>query len=200
VCDTNRTRHLPPSLMAEPGPPASRRIGDEGRVAGLAGGRGCSSDLREPACHVTLVGNFGGSSKGHGFRIGERIMMAWRRGRSTVRALMIANGLFTIATWLWVLWGRSAEYARKAEDFLERADFCRCNAARARDFSQFGAPKSLPVPDWTKERVKFFQVRADYAERLHRKYRRAAMFPWLSPEADPPEPTPSIWGSECRRL
>jgi hypothetical protein len=112
--------------------------------------------------------------------------------RFTVRALMVAIALSALAPWGWVLWGRSVQYARKAEEYLERMEICKANAARSRHFQIIGG-SSAPLPDWKKARVEFFQIRADHAERLYRKYRWAAMLPWLTPKADPPEPSPSIW-------
>jgi hypothetical protein len=115
-------------------------------------------------------------------------MLAGRRGRFTVRALMVATALVALAAWGFVLWGRSAQYACKAEDYLDRMNICKNNIAKESHYPKRADP-SAPLPDWRKAKVEFFQIRADHAERLYRKYRRAAMFPWLTLEADPPEPS-----------
>jgi hypothetical protein len=107
---------------------------------------------------------------------------------------MVAIALFALATRGWMLWDRSVQYARKAEFWYDRMNFSRNHVATSLRISQPVATLlPVPVPDWMKAKAKFFQIRVDYAERLHRKYRRAARFPWLTPEADSPEPSPSVW-------
>ena len=98
-------------------------------------------------------------------------MLPTRRRRFTVRGLMAAIVLAALATW-----GRSAQYALKAEAYLNKTNFCKNNAVNSGHFYHMGDPP-IPPSDWMKERVKFFQIRADHAERLYRKYRLAAMLP-----------------------
>ena len=106
--------------------------------------------------------------------------------RFSLRALMATTALSALAAWGWVLWGRSVEYARKAEEYLEKMSNSKLNVANLSQYSRNVFPSHpLPMPDWMKVRVDFYQLRADDAERLYRKYRRAAMFPWLTPKDDP---------------
>jgi hypothetical protein len=104
---------------------------------------------------------------------------------------MVAVALSALVPWGWVLWGRSEQYARKAEEYrLISEDYQTYFYNYTHD--PRGDDKSYPMIEWKGNKLEFYRNKLDHAERLYRKYRRAAKFPWLTPEADSPEPLPTI--------
>jgi hypothetical protein len=105
---------------------------------------------------------------------------------------MIAVAVAALASWGWVLWKRSAMFASEAKKHYHRLELCLVN--RNSVFEAFLVrPRREQLPDAYKARLEFFERAADYEERLVWKYRWASVFPWVSPEADPPPPPFHSW-------
>lgn len=84
------------------------------------------------------------------------------RARFTVRGLMIAVAVAGLICCAWPLHRRRVEFLHVAEIEDAMAELGRLSSVRA---------------EWI-----------EYHRRLATKYRRAARYPWLSVEPDPPEP------------
>jgi hypothetical protein len=110
--------------------------------------------------------------------------------RIRLRSLMIIIAISAIATWGYTLWRRSAEYASKAEqcevevfmykENLDRIDYEEEAPFHNRKRTSFSEEETIKRNQ--------YEHLLRYAERLGRKYRRAARFPWLPVEPDPPPP------------
>jgi hypothetical protein len=99
------------------------------------------------------------------------------RLRFTVRRLMLVVALAGLVmgggVWGYRMWRMSAKYARIAQSFKWTESLHRGLEARFQNNAQ-------------REAAKFAAVATHYAA-LVRKYERAARYPWLPVEPDPPE-------------
>jgi hypothetical protein len=97
------------------------------------------------------------------------------RIRFGVQRMMIAIAIVGVLVWAGIMLRRSAEYRAIAAQ----------HASTEKYWSTVGSQATEPLIDggsWTRdERVKFFRD-------LRLKYERAARYPWLSVEPDPPFP------------
>lgn len=105
-----------------------------------------------------------------------------------VRTLMIAVAAAAVATAVVSLWSRSTEFARMAA-------ICGLNEAKATARAKSATralardPKGPAALPWRQSgepehsHAQIFRYRA-----LRQKYLRAARYPWLAIEPDPPEP------------
>jgi hypothetical protein len=97
------------------------------------------------------------------------------RIRSSVRNLLIAVAIASVLLWSALMLQRSAKYRAVAAD----------HASAEWYWSEAGSQAAEPLMGgglWTRDdRVKFFRD-------LRLKYERAARYPWLSVEPDPPTP------------
>jgi hypothetical protein len=105
--------------------------------------------------------------------------------RLTVRRMMLAVAVFTVALHVGLSYRRSADYQREAlfytragEAALERAHAVESGAARLRGYT---AEEVQRVADQAR---RF----ADYASRQKAKYERAAYLPFFPVKPDPPPP------------
>jgi hypothetical protein len=111
--------------------------------------------------------------------------------RTTLRALMIAVALAALASFGWVLRQRSARFASEAEKHYHRMALCLANRNSMDTEAHTGIRRRPEVlTGWRKEKRAYFESWASYEEQLISKYRWAAIFPWVSPEDDPPPPSP----------
>ena len=132
--------------------------------------------------------------------------MVLPRPRLTVRRLMIAVALAGLALGGWIELGRlsrlSGEYARRA-DSLQISSYR--SGLRGRGTHEQWVEQCRAVWQWNRENVdtglsnfsrgilpppEVWRVLSDHDARLERKYRRAARYPWLFVEPDPPAPNP----------
>ena len=117
------------------------------------------------------------------------------RVRFTVRRLMVAVAVVGIAFYGLVLWRRSAEYRRLADE-AERSEMKAIVGAKQADAV---AARFRRMPEKvTSEGVNLqsrYSAEGTHLRRLSQdrarakiKYRRAARYPWLPVAPDPPEP------------
>lgn len=103
------------------------------------------------------------------------------RARYSLRVLLVVVTLVAIGCWLFV---RSREFQRRADFHAEESMVVRWNAV-----SEYA--ETLWQPHEKAEREQIHQGGVDLSEyhlQLSKKYRRAAKYPWLPVEADPPPP------------
>jgi hypothetical protein len=111
--------------------------------------------------------------------------------RISLRTLMIAVALAALASWGWVLRQRSARFASEAEKHYYRMDHYIGNRNTVYRDPHTGIRKRREqLTDAEKRQLEFYESCASYEEQLIRKYRWAAIFPWVSPEDDPPPLSP----------
>jgi hypothetical protein len=120
------------------------------------------------------------------------------RVRFTARRLMVAVVIAAIGLWGIALLRLSAEYRRRASDMRRAQQAHSINAEIAgnvaeairREASSYPAFTSDLLPGASKyQRSKeAYQRKADHYSRLTEKYIRAARYPFLPVEPDPPEP------------
>ena len=110
-----------------------------------------------------------------------------KRPRFTLRVLMIAVAVAALVPWGYTLGRRSVAFAAKAQECESKAE----KGLIPLRASGFGPPNDAEIQlikrhnEWN-ERFK------EHHRRLALKYRRAARFPWLPVEPDPPEPARPI--------
>ena len=105
--------------------------------------------------------------------------------RFTIRRMMLAIAIFTVALYVGLSYRQSAEYWRQAQFWaraqgvaLIRARNVESGFARLDDDTAEGKRKAL-------DQARIF---AEYSSRLKAKYKRAAFLPWLTVEPDPAPP------------
>ncbi len=105
--------------------------------------------------------------------------------RLTIRRMMLAVAVFTVAMNLGLSYRFSGDYRRQARFFARAGEIA---AFRARNVES-GAARLDGYTDEQKRKV-VDQARrfVEYASRLKSKYERAAYVPWLPVEPDPPPP------------
>ncbi|MGO9469634.1 MAG: hypothetical protein ACLQIB_38225 [Isosphaeraceae bacterium] len=111
--------------------------------------------------------------------------MRTKRPRLTIRRMMLAIAVFTIALHVGLVYRRSPDHFRQARFWahkrqvaLVRARNVESGAARLNDASVAGKRNEL-------ETARRF---AEYSSRMRSKYERAVFLPWLPVEADPDPP------------
>lgn len=112
-----------------------------------------------------------------------------KQPRITLRKLMIAVALAAIASWCVVLWWRSQEYAAKAREHSHRLGVCKLNREGVPINPMWQQSTWESMSDSEKEDRVDWDRWILYEERLVRKYQRAAQFPWIVLEVDPPPPS-----------
>jgi hypothetical protein len=106
---------------------------------------------------------------------------------------MVAVVIAGIATWGYMLWLRSADYAAEAAEHRTRSWIHEQN--------RVGVLTSPPYLVDDPPRRRFHEEWMRYEDRLYRKYRFATFFPFLPVSADPPAPLdPYIDGPVKRRV
>jgi hypothetical protein len=108
--------------------------------------------------------------------------MRMPRVRFTVRRLMVAVAVLALVAAIGEMTRRSASYDRLARYYAERETLSLDLMAA---FARPDRPELSEVCSVEYARNRAF---AEHEERLKRKYRRAARYPWLPVAPDPPEP------------
>ena len=108
------------------------------------------------------------------------------RARFTIRRMMVAVAIVALLLGGDVL-------RRKRSGYLARADAeaARELESRAKVKVYEGAIETSAAPsvaEGYRHRVEMYRDEANHHGRLRRKYARAARYPWLPVEPDPPEP------------
>jgi hypothetical protein len=112
-----------------------------------------------------------------------------KRHRITLRKLMIAVALAALASWGVVLWERSRRFADEACKHFRRFQVCTINRDGAPLNSEAPRPTWDQLSDHEKEQRVGWNRWVLYEKQLVRKYQRAARFPWITVEEDPPPPS-----------
>ncbi len=107
-----------------------------------------------------------------------------RAPRFTIRTAMVLVAIVAFASFGGSMWRRSAEYHAKAEEHSGNVfgDTLNARAATSKAFEV--RPHRKPTAIELADR-RFFELHAEYEERLYEKYRHAARFPWLPVDPDP---------------
>jgi hypothetical protein len=119
--------------------------------------------------------------------------MRWPRVRFTVRRLMIAVAAVGIGLWIGqrIMWG--SPLARAYRIYVDIHSRDRDDAEEAASVAEGLADEHAVRKESEAERryrddAGHLRTKAAYHADLIRKYARAARYPWLTVEPDPPEP------------
>jgi hypothetical protein len=105
--------------------------------------------------------------------------------RFTIRRMMLAIAVFTIALYVGLSYRRSPDYWRQAQFWAHAKEVA---LVRARNVeSGFARLDYVGVDEKRKALGQATQF-AEYSSRLKSKYQRAAFLPWLPVERDPAPP------------
>ena len=109
-----------------------------------------------------------------------------RAPRLTIRACMVIVALCAFGA---AMWRRSAMFAAEAERYRwqQLEDELNAQAATSKNFEVL--PPRKVTPDQEAEESDFLRW-AEFDQRMQRKYRRAARWPWLPAGPDPVRPGP----------
>jgi hypothetical protein len=109
-----------------------------------------------------------------------------RLPRMTTRRWMVAVTVVAVALAAGMLFRRHRFLRERADHYEKRAREGVYRAAIARELALAESEQEMDSPQWAA-----FALEAkdrDWDPRLLEKYRRAARYPWLLVEPDPPEP------------
>ena len=105
--------------------------------------------------------------------------------RLTIRRMMLAVAVFTVAMNLGLSYRRSGDYRRQARFFARASESA---VFRARNVESGAARLDGYTAEQKRKVVDQARRFVEYASRLKSKYERAAYLPWLPVEPDPPPP------------
>ena len=105
--------------------------------------------------------------------------------RITIRKMMLAIGVFTIALYVGLSYRRSWDYRRQAQLYAHAREIA---LVRARNVESGAAHLDWYTAEQKQKAVDQARQLAVYSSRLKRKYERAAFLPWLPVEPDPAPP------------
>ena len=110
-----------------------------------------------------------------------------RNRRLSLRALMLAVLVASLAIWSCVMWRRSTHFSKEATKHSISLGIAKNNllAVEFDWHTGFRERYEHLSPLQEKNRI-FYQGEIRREEQLYRRYRRAAMFPWTSLEEEPP--------------
>jgi hypothetical protein len=94
-----------------------------------------------------------------------------RRPRFSVRRMMVAVLIAGLGAWAYTLWLRYGEFAARAYEHRKRT---------------YGHEELMGIVRQSDEIIEFHEEWIRYEDKLYRKYRFAAFFPWLPVAPDPP--------------
>jgi hypothetical protein len=105
--------------------------------------------------------------------------------RFTIRKMMFAIGVFTIALYIGLSYRRSWDYRRQAQFYVHAREVA---LVRARNVESGAAHLDGYTAEQKQKAVDQARRFAVYASRMKWKYERAVFLPWLPVEPDPAPP------------
>jgi hypothetical protein len=105
--------------------------------------------------------------------------------RFTIRKMMFAIGVFTIALYIGLSYRRSWDHRRQASFYADAREVA---PVRARNVESGAAHPNGYTAEEKQKAVDQARRFAVYASRMKRNYERAVFLPWLPVEPDPAPP------------